>query len=1077
MAPLHRVALLLLLVAACKAQTNQAEILLKQKAAITNWAAFSSAAGLAGWDASTPVCEWTGVSCDGVGDVSALNMSCTQEQPRFCGVRAEGRLAPELCQISSLTSIMLGNHSLSGPLPEEWGSPGACKHLSNLFVNDNKLTGSLPASWAREGSMPNLLVASLGNNQFSGTLPDNWAAMPALVILALPLNQLTGTLPNSWGYNGSWPNLGRMDLGGNRLSGTLPASWGTKGAFQNLDYLAMCCQKLSGPLPDAWASPDALPQLEKLYVNNNTLSGKLPSSWGNPLAFRQLFGLWIAVNNFTGPIPASWADPGAFIQLSVLELYGMPELCGPVPENIAGAVWDQGQGNYIENYINSPTCPARPQPPSPPRLGPQPPMMMNLEPPIAAVIPSPPGIPSPPSGMIQDPTVPDAASQPPAAEGPAASAPPAPPLDETASSAGDPSSSSSVPVGAIVGGVVGGVAFLAILLALLALYLRRKRGRGGEAGGKDLLPVAVPPPPPGGSPEMHHAEMPPPSPDGGAALAAKGLAYSGELDTFISGGAAGKPALGIVLPPDGDGSAPATPTPTGPGGGGAPAAAAGHGGSADGSPPPSSAENSMEGAEPAVIEEHPALAVPDSETAFPEDELAPLPSEGIRTQDGLTSAGYSSTGEFDSYIKAMVANNLWSISTGGSALNTAAGADGAPAGAAAVAAAAAGAALAAGGAGSAANSVASGTGSGAVVTPTTAAEQPTGTPLAGSSGESSQPHSLEEDRLLAAISSRLGSTGQQESAGGGGGDVAEHALSADVQQWRVDWRDIKLERVVGGGSFGKVYLGTWKETQVAVKLLVQEPGFHGEVADLELPADVARRLQKEAGVMSGLRHPHLVTFLGLCTMPPCILTEYCTRGSLLTVLRRASRDRIQAAELTWKLRLRMALDAGLAMLYLHTRTPSIIHRDIKSPNLLVDEAWRVKVSDFNLSKILLEHDAVKSASLGASNPIWLAPEVLRGEKATAASDVFSFALVLFELLTWQLPWADVPTYTVTHIVINGGRPEVPPWQQLPGPDTAKFVGLSSYVRLMRECWQQRPEDRPTFAEIVPRLRELLEEMP
>lgn len=177
-------------------------------------------------------------------------------------------------------------------------------------------------------------------------------------------------------------------------------------------------------------------------------------------------------------------------------------------------------------------------------------------------------------------------------------------------------------------------------------------------------------------------------------------------------------------------------------------------------------------------------------------------------------------------------------------------------------------------------------------------------------------------------------------------------------------------------------------------------------------------------------------------------------------------------------------------------------------------------ADFNLSKILLEHDAVKSASLGASNPIWLAPEVLRGEKASAASDVFSFALVLFEvrplgasrpsscrvprparlpsthvwcwragsvpassrgiivprrgcvltsshwaacprliwprwlqLLTWQLPWAGVPTYTVTHIVINGGRPEIPPWQQLPGPDTAKFAGLHSFVRLMRRVTQ------------------------
>lgn len=59
-----------------------------------------------------------------------------------------------------------------------------------------------------------------------------------------------------------------------------------------------------------------------------------------------------------------------------------------------------------------------------------------------------------------------------------------------------------------------------------------------------------------------------------------------------------------------------------------------------------------------------------------------------------------------------------------------------------------------------------------------------------------------------------------------------------------------------------------------------------------------------------------------------------------------------------------------------------------------------------------------------------------------------------QLLTWQLPWAGVPTYTVTHIVINGGRPEIPPWQQLPGPDTAKFAGLHSYVRLMR--WVLQP---------------------
>lgn len=77
----------------------------------------------------------------------------------------------------------------------------------------------------------------------------------------------------------------------------------------------------------------------------------------------------------------------------------------------------------------------------------------------------------------------------------------------------------------------------------------------------------------------------------------------------------------------------------------------------------------------------------------------------------------------------------------------------------------------------------------------------------------SQAVSLEEDTLLAAISSRLGASSQQEGAAAVAGG-ADHGLSADVQQWQVDWRDIKLERVIGGGSFGRVYLGTWKETQV-----------------------------------------------------------------------------------------------------------------------------------------------------------------------------------------------------------------------------------------------------------------------
>lgn len=87
-----------------------------------------------------------------------------------------------------------------------------------------------------------------------------------------------------------------------------------------------------------------------------------------------------------------------------------------------------------------------------------------------------------------------------------------------------------------------------------------------------------------------------------------------------------------------------------------------------------------------------------------------------------------------------------------------------------------------------------------------------------------------------------------------------------------------------------------------------------------------------------------VQFMGICKLPPCVVTEYCARGSLADVLRGGKQGKPgAAAELTWRRRLSMALDAATGMLHLHARTPPIIHRDLKSPNLLVDVHWRVKV--------------------------------------------------------------------------------------------------------------------------------------
>ena len=96
-------------------------------------------------------------------------------------------------------------------------------------------------------------------------------------------------------------------------------------------------------------------------------------------------------------------------------------------------------------------------------------------------------------------------------------------------------------------------------------------------------------------------------------------------------------------------------------------------------------------------------------------------------------------------------------------------------------------------------------------------------------------------------------------------------------------------------------------------------------------------------MMAAMRHPNVVLYLGVCLDPPCVVTEYCARGSLNDVLKRALYNAKYAEQLDWRVRLSMALDAAKGMNYLHTSDPPVIHRDLKSPNLLVDKHWRVKV--------------------------------------------------------------------------------------------------------------------------------------
>lgn len=303
----------------------------------------------------------------------------------------------------------------------------------------------------------------------------------------------------------------------------------------------------------------------------------------------------------------------------------------------------------------------------------------------------------------------------------------------------------------------------------------------------------------------------------------------------------------------------------------------------------------------------------------------------------------------------------------------------------------------------------------------------------------------------------------------------------DVSAYEIEFEALRMGKLVGEGSFGKCYKATWNETAVAVKVLVDAASALDRKANdpeslARMAAPVLDKLADEAGLMASMRHPNIIQFMGIVSMPPCVVTEYCERGSLADVLKRARKAEPGAAEaLGWRLRLGMAADAATGMLYLHARPQPIIHRDLKSPNLLVDRNWRVKVCDFNMSRIMEESG--QGSSLAGTNPRWLAPELLTGESATTSSDVFAFGVVMWELLTWELPWMKENPWSVAHMVGNGGRLTIPARWDLPGHDTKDFQRLEEYLSLMQRCWAQNPYDRPGFSEIIQVLRALEAELP
>ncbi|GAB2294241.1 hypothetical protein Dimus_028457 [Dionaea muscipula] len=268
----------------------------------------------------------------------------------------------------------------------------------------------------------------------------------------------------------------------------------------------------------------------------------------------------------------------------------------------------------------------------------------------------------------------------------------------------------------------------------------------------------------------------------------------------------------------------------------------------------------------------------------------------------------------------------------------------------------------------------------------------------------------------------------------------------DCLDYEITWEDLAIGELIGQGSCGTVYHGLWHGSDVAVKVFTKQ----------EYTEDAILSFGQEVSVMKRLRHPNIVLFMGAVTSIEhlCIVTEFLPRGSLFRLLQR------NTSKLDSRRRTHMALDIARGMNYLHHCNPPIIHRDLKSSNLLVDKNWTVKVSDFGLSRI--KHETYLTSKTGKGTPQWMAPEVLRNEPSDEKSDIYSFGVILWELATQKIPWENLNAMQVIGAVgFMNRRLDIP-----------KDVD-PKWVSIIESCWLSEPQSRPTFQELLEKLKELL----